>query len=330
MAYIGENLNARSRDLPDPTISSFDLSLCTPAEQAFIHGCRLLEKGSEVKALREFRVAARRAPDFLDAWFMAGFLSLCRQDVHGARQAFLQILQKEEPLLGTYILRFLPTFRPQANLYEGFFFQIMPTTADVAAVAARLYLVEGKKREAKKIIHPAFLQYHDNSAVQAVWAQSMIADGNPGDVIEKVDRNIPYHQGYSDLDVLVTFVIGHAYFAMGDFRNGIYHWESTLHHAMNKNPVLMDYIRIRTAQAYESRGYLLDAMETLSSVEDKSIEFDDIDTVSIKVQRLKETVNAHKREGIIKAMKFSEEHEYKQIRDSHGFLEVQRPGETGS
>ncbi len=316
--------------VPNPEISSFDLSLCSGEEQAFIRGCQYLIDGREERARRMFARAARRDPTFHDAWFMYGFMELLSGRAEEARQALLHILQEEKPFHGFYVVRFLPTFRAHVNLFEDFLFHVMPVTPEVAAATSRLYLIEGRNREAKKIIHRAFMEYPNNSAVQVVWAQSMIADDAPVEVIEQIDRKISYHKGNTELDILVTQVIGQAFFKAGDFRSGIFHWEGLLHHSQGKNPRLIDRIRILTARAFESKGYLLDTLEVLGTVEDATMPYSEGESVDYKRGRLVEVINTQLRVGIIRPLKFHEEHEYPRFDTTQGFLELHRKGEAGA
>jgi len=267
-------------------------------------------------------------PGLLDAWFMQAFLALVNSNIEFSRQCFLRILQSDDVLQGRYVLRFLPMFRMHVNLFEDFVFQVMPTTADAAAILARLYLIEERVHEAKKVIHPAFRTYKNNPIVPAMWAQTMVVDGAPKQVIEEIDRNTPYHSGASELDLLQTFYIGRAFFDLGDFRSGIYHWESILGHTRGKNPRLLDRFRIHLAKAYQSKGYLLDTFEVLQTVEDGNMMFDDGEEVSFVRGRLIERINANLRQGIVKPLKFTEVHEYPRNRSPHGFLEIERRGES--
>jgi hypothetical protein len=328
MRYIGGHSLPEDFKLPDRKLGSFALSLCAPEEQTFIHSCDLLMGGAEEKARRGFLDCAKRSPEFLDAWFMLGFIELTNEQIAKAKDAFLHILQKETPFHGSYILRFLPDIRIFVNLFEDFMFQIMPTTGDTAAVIARIYLIEKKPREAKKVIHSAFKTYYENSAVQAIWAESMLGDGSPEEVIEGVDRLNPYHKGATELDLLVTHLCGQAYFDKGDFRSGVAHWEANLHHAKGKNPRLIDRFRICIGNAYESRGFLLDAIEVFSDVEDTSMLCSPGYPVSLKKLDIVEKINTFKQQGISKCLRYTEQYKHPRNQPSQGFLEFGCKGEA--
>lgn len=314
--------------LPKPEINSFAFSFCTIEEQAFIRGCESLINGREDRALRHFASASHHDNAFHDAWFMQAFLSLVQGNPDSARQHLLKILSANEPFHGQYILRFLPRLRMQVNLFEDFVFHVMPTTADAAAITARIYLLENKVHEAKKIIHAAFRQHQNNPVVRVVWAEVMIEDNAPSAVIEEIDRNIQFHSGDSETDLLLTFLIGRACFLTGDYRGGIYHWDSILGHASGKNPRLMDRFRIHLAKAYESKEYLIDTLETLSAVEDSGMLYSTDEDVSFKRGLLVEKINNMKNQGIVKPWRFTDLHEFRKRRDSQGFLEINRPGES--
>ena len=326
MGYLGPVDPRLDPTLPDRTITPFALSLCGHAEQAFIKACDNLIAGSEERARRGFTSCTRSDPLWLDPWFMIGFIDLVNGRAERARQAFFRILRDEHAFEGIYICRFMPSFRAHANLFEDFLFRVMPTTADVAAITARLYLIEGKNREAKKIIHPAYRQYWEDPAVQAVWAQSMLMDESPEQVVNELDRKFSYHKGNTDLDLLVVHLCGQAYFDLGDFRSGISHWEGALHRAMGKNPRLIDRFKILIANAYEHKGYLIDALEVLSTVEDGMMTYEPGVSAALKREELLDTLDKYKTEGIIKCLRFHEEHEYPRWRPAQGFLEIQRPG----
>jgi len=315
--------------LPSPEIDTLSLSMSRCEEQSFIRGCHALIKGHEERARMEFRTATRQAGDFMEAWFMVGFMELLNQRAERAMQAFLRILREESPFGGIYILRFMPTFRPCVNLFEDFLFHIMPTTPEVAAVAARLYLVEGRVREAKKIIHPAFREYPTNTAVRVVWAQTMLADGAPRAIIDDIDRRINFHQGKSDLDVLLTYLIGQAYFELNDFRSAVAHMESVLHNAHGKNPRLMDRFKVGMAKVYEAKKYLIDVFDILNTVEDPSVPYEKDVTVDFKRGQIVEKIETYRRQGIKLPLEFEYSHEYKKARRTEGYLELDGAGGGG-
>jgi len=325
MTHFGIDRPQSVDRLPCPRMDSLSFSLSRSEEQAFIRGCEALLKGREEMARRHFRTAANRRAEFMDAWFMLGFIELANGRAENARQAFLHILQDDKPFFGFYVLRFLPTFRPHVNLFEDFLFHIMPTTPDVAAATARLYLIEDRNREAKKIIHPAFREYPDNPAVQAVWGQSMLADDSPDPVINEVDRRLPFHRGKNELDILVTHVIGAAYLAKGDFRSGVSHWESIMHQAIGKNPRLFDRFRILLAKQYEKKGFLIDAIEVLGTVQDHAMPYEPDMTVDFKRGQLVERINTFSRSGIVRPLQFHSLHEYPRWRPLPKYLELRKP-----
>ena len=123
---------------PSLGVSSLELFLCTGAEQAFIKGCRALAKGHEERARIMFAECTKMDPKFFDAWFMYGMIELTGGRIDRAREAFLHILADEDYFQGILIVKFLPTYRAFANLFEDYLFQIAPTTGDVAAVTARM------------------------------------------------------------------------------------------------------------------------------------------------------------------------------------------------
>jgi hypothetical protein len=331
MGYLGSVKNPSGPGLPDRSISPFVFSLSAAHEQTFVKACDFLMNGNESRAHRLFTIAARDNSNFLDAWFMVGFIELINGRAEHARQAFLRILQKEYAFQGCYVLRFLPSFRALANLYQNLLFQVMPTTEDVAAITARLYLIEKRNREAKKIIHPAFREYRESPAVQAVWAQSMLADNAPEEVIKELDQWSAFrpNRGMSELDVLVMVLIGQAYMDLGDFRAGICRWEGTLHHAQGKNPLMFDGVKINLGLAFESKGYLLDCLDVLASVRDRTLSYDSDCSIRMKMDELVERIETYKREGIVKCMRFFEEHEFPKWRESQDFLEI-RPSDRPS
>jgi tetratricopeptide (TPR) repeat protein len=329
MGYLGSVKTPSGPGLPDRTISPFSFSLCAAHEQTFIKACDYLMNGNEYRAHRLFTAAARGDANFLDAWFMVGMIELVNGRAERARQAFLRILQKEYAFQGYHVLRFLPTFRAFANLYEDLLFQVMPTTEDVAAMTARMYLIEGRNREAKKIIHPAFREYNDSPAVQAIWAQSMLADNAPEQVIKELEQRSGVRRGMTELDVLVMVLIGQAHMNMGDFRAGICRWEGSLHSAQGKNPHLFDGVKIKLAVAFEGKGYLLDCMDVLSSVNERDSSYDSTCSVRMKMGELADRLETYKRQGIVKCMRFFEEHEFPKWRQSEDFLEI-RPSDRAS
>jgi tetratricopeptide (TPR) repeat protein len=326
MGYLGPQSVFPNPMVPDREISPFALSLCALAERRFVKACDYLIGGNEERARRKFMSAARENRNFLDAWFMVGFLELVNCRPEQARQAFLHILQSKTAFEGLYMLRFLPTLRVHVNLFEDFQFRIMPTTADVAAALARLYIIEGRPREAKKIIAPAFKKYWDNPSVQAVWAQSMLDSDSADEVIKELDYNNEFQRGTSELDLLVIHLIGRAYMDKGDFRSAISHWEGLLHAAKGKNPRLMDRFRIITADAYEQKGFLLDALDVLQSVEDGTMCYKDDVPVSLKREDIADRIKTFNQEGIVKCLQFHDQHEYPRWRPAEGFLEFQNPG----
>ncbi len=321
MAFLGK-FDYSSGNLPSPEIDTFALSLSRPEEQAFVHGCNAFLLGREDRAFREFKRAARIDREFMDAWFMIGFIELLNGRAERARQAFLHILQAEEPFYGIYILRFMPTFRPHVNLFEDFVFHIMPTTGDVAAITAHIYLIEKRNRAAKKVIHPAFREYPNNPAVQVVWARSMLTDNAPDEVINEIDMKIHYHGGKTELDILLTHLIGQAYLDMDDFRSAISHWEGLLHNASGKNPRLIDRFRIHLATAYEHRGYLIDVLEILKAVEDPSMQYEDGISVDFKLGQVVEKINTYKKQGIRVPLQYHNVHQYPRWKPSQGYLET--------
>ena len=326
MGFLGQESCSSDSFFPGREISPFALCLCTHVERTFVKACDLLLGGNEERARRLFGAATREERDFLDAWFMLGFLELVNCRPEQARQAFLHILQSKTAFEGLYILRFLPTFRAHVNLFEDFQFRIMPTTSEVAAALARLYIIEGKPREAKKIIAPAYKKYWDNPAVQAVWAQSMLGSESADEVIQQLDRRTDFHRGNTELDLLVVYLCGQAFMDTGDFRSAIAHWESLRHAVKGKNPRLMDRFRIITAAAYEGKGYFLDAFEVLSNVEDSSMSYESDISVGLKREELTDRIRKFQQEGIVKCLRYNDQHEYPRGRPAEGFLEFQNPG----
>ncbi len=315
--YPGETI------LPDAAIDSFSLTLSRPEEKAFVHGCQALIKGNGESARLQFRRATEIVPDFQDAWFMIGFIELSSGRVERARQAFLHILRDDKPFNGIYILRFLPTIRLHVNLFEDFLFQIMPTTPEVAAAMAGLYMVENRTREAKKIVHPAFREYPDNTAVKVMWSRMMLADGAPDVVIEEVDRRVHVHKGKREVDILLTHLIGQAFIDKGDFRSAVAHWESIFHHASDKNPRLIDRFRILLAIEYEKKGYLIDVIDTLRTVSDSTMAYDENVSVEFKRGELVEKIKAYRRQDIKVPLQYQFSHELKRADTTHGFLEME-------
>jgi tetratricopeptide (TPR) repeat protein len=312
--------------MPDPNIDSFTLSFCSLAEQSFIRGCDYLSRGMEERARRSFSTTTGIESHFMDAWFMLAFIALVNSKPEEARQFLLRILNEDAPFHGQYILRFLPNLRMQVNLWEDFAFQVMPTTGDAAAIAARIYLIQNRPREAKKIIHTAFKKYQDNPVVSIVWAETMIADKAPDQVIEEIDKKIFVHDGKSDLDLLLTHLIGQAHLDLGDYRSGIYHWEGMLSFTREKNPRLTDRFKILLGKAYESKGYLQDAFDVYSSVEDQSMYIDADEEVSFLRGKLIEKIKSYKSQGIVKPLRFTEVHQIPRERPAQGYLELDHPG----
>ena len=78
--------------LPCAEIDTLSLSLCRAEEQSFIKGCDALLHGKEESARRLFQKSTRHSPEFMDAWFMLGFMELVTGRAEAARQAFLHIL----------------------------------------------------------------------------------------------------------------------------------------------------------------------------------------------------------------------------------------------
>lgn len=326
MVYSTNEPYARRGGLPSPEIDTFALSLCGAEEQAFVHGCNALLQGKEERALFEFRKAARCTREFMDAWFMAGFIELVNGRAENARQAFLRILQDERPFFGLHILRFMPRFRAHVNLFEDFVFHIMPTTAEVAAATARLYMIEERVKEAKKIIHPAFREYGDNTAVRVMWAQVMIEDDAPEAVIDEIDGSIQFHKGKTEMDLLLTYLVGRAFLDKGDFRSAVSHWESIFHHATGKNPRLIDRFSIFLAKAYESKGFLLDVYDILRKVKDSTMPYDPGVSVDFKLGQIVEKINTYRRQGIRIPLEFEGVHDFPRWKESEGYLELDGPG----
>jgi len=326
MNSIASYSSYTSQQLPQREIAPFAFSLCTREEKVFIRACDLLLGDHEEKALKLFYRAARIDPEFLDPWFMAGFIELCNGKVEQARQAFLHILDRERVFEGLYILRFLPNLRVFANLFENFMFRIMPTTPEVAALTARIYMLEDRLREAKKIIHAAYRSFNDNEAVEAVWAQVMLKDGAPEEVIKEFHEGANIHKISTELGNVVTYLCGKAHFELGDFRAGISHWESILASSSHRNPRLTDWFKVATARAYEKEGYLLDTLEILQTVSEPSIEYEhetDV-SVSMKIFELTERLKAYYEQGIVKPLRFTEEHTYPRERSTPDFLEFRK------
>jgi len=326
MTLYDKRHHARNTKLPSPEIDSFALSLSEGDLRSFIRGCDSLARGREDSAYIQFKKTVRSYPECWDAWFMTGIIDLANGRAELARQAFLRILSLDKPYYGLWIIRFLPKFRPLANLYDEFTFHVMPCTPDIAAILARLYLIENKVREAKKIIHPAFREFFTSPSVQAVWAQTMIMDGASHVVIEELDRRIPYHRSATDTDLLVWYQIGKAFFESGDFRSGICHWEGLLHHAAGKNPRLIDHFRVVLAKTYEKKGFIGDSIEILSQVSDMFTPYEADVSVEFKRGELIEKVNAFRRQGIVRPLFCREAHEYKKRTSTPGFLEFDTPG----
>ena len=313
-----------------PELSHFARALSYPEVKLFISASESLREGHDERAIRLFRKAVKHDKEFYDGWFMWGFLALVKNQVEVAKQAFLHILQSKKSFEGIYIVKFLPDLSIKVNLFENFPVRVMPTTPEVAAILARIYLIEGKPREAKKIIHPAYLRYPKNSAIRIVWAQSMIDDDNPGEVIDEIDKSLNYHRGDNELDLLVTWHVGKAYLHVGDFRSGIFHLESVLHFAKDKNPRLIDRFRTLTAQEYESKGYLLDTLEILNEVGDKSADYGRGITIGGKIRSLTETINKQREQGIFRNLKF-QDYERIQVREkARRFLELKKCSEPDS
>jgi len=306
-------------------IDSFTLSLCTPCEQAFVNGCNDLIQGHEDHALMSFKTSAKAHKEFFDAWFMVALLELKRGRVDIARQAFLRIVGSEVPFYGFHILRFMPRFRPMLNFFEDFTFHAMPTTGTVAAALARMYLIEGKVREAKKVIHPAFREYPDDFAVGVVWAQSMLDSDSPDEIINEIDMKMSLHSGRNEIELVLTFLIGQAYLMKGDFRSAISHLESVLHHGQEKNPRLMDFFRINIAKVYEKEGYLTDAFDAVDEVENQFLPYDDSMTVELKRYWLINRMETFRTQGIIKPIEFNYTYRDRRAQRDRGYLEFKRP-----
>ena len=182
-------------------------------------------------------------------------------------------------------------------------------------------MLRGQYREVKKIIHKAYLTYPNNPAVQAVWAQSMLADDSPEEIIKDLDQVVKYHLGLTDLDLLVIHLIGQAYLRKGDFRTGIAHLESATHVGVDRNAPLIDRFKIILAQAYEDREYYLSVLKTLGTVEDRTAIYEEDKSVEYKCSELVEKINTMRKQGIIKNMEFTYEYEGKEKRSMPGFLE---------